>query len=117
VLLAGDAAGLTDPITGEGISHAVASGRIAAEAVAAGLERGVDPGALYRRRVAAEVVPHVDTIRRFGNVFYTLGPRAAEFAVRAPFVREAITRFGPWGRTGPGEGELVVEETSRRRHQ
>jgi geranylgeranyl reductase family protein len=34
VLLAGDAAGFVDPITGEGIAHALASGRAAAEAAA-----------------------------------------------------------------------------------
>ncbi len=33
VLLAGDAAGLADPITGEGISPAILSGRLAAEAI------------------------------------------------------------------------------------
>lgn len=37
VLLAGDAAGLVDPMTGEGIGHAVLSGRLAAEAAAAAL--------------------------------------------------------------------------------
>lgn len=36
VLLAGDAAGLADALTGEGISIAMASGRIAAEAIGAG---------------------------------------------------------------------------------
>jgi geranylgeranyl reductase family protein len=34
VLLAGDAAGFVDPITGEGIAHALGSGRLAAEAAA-----------------------------------------------------------------------------------
>ena len=33
VLLAGDAAGLVDPFTGEGIRHAIQSGRMAAEAI------------------------------------------------------------------------------------
>lgn len=45
VLLVGDAAGLADPVTAEGISFAVRSGRLAAEAILAG---GLDP-----RRVAA----------------------------------------------------------------
>lgn len=40
VLLAGDAAGLNDPLSGEGIAHAVHSGKIAAEHVAAALESG-----------------------------------------------------------------------------
>lgn len=36
VLLAGDAAGLADPVTAEGITHALLSGRMAAEALLAG---------------------------------------------------------------------------------
>lgn len=44
VLLAGDAAGLTNPVTGAGINAAVVSGRLAGEAAAALL--GGDPGAL-----------------------------------------------------------------------
>ncbi|MFN7224837.1 MAG: geranylgeranyl reductase family protein [Paracoccaceae bacterium] len=40
VLLAGDAAGLVDPITGEGIGWAILSGQLAAEAVAAALANG-----------------------------------------------------------------------------
>lgn len=40
ILLAGDAAGLVDPITGEGIAHAMDSGDMAAHAVADALARG-----------------------------------------------------------------------------
>src|SRR4030095_2589686 len=45
VLLAGDAAGLADPLTGEGISFAILSGRLAAEAL---LGARLDPGAAAR---------------------------------------------------------------------
>jgi len=47
VILAGDAAGLTNPITGAGISAAVASGRMAGEAAAAYLRGDGDALALY----------------------------------------------------------------------
>jgi len=40
VLLAGDAAGFVDPITGEGIAHALASGRLAAETAARAIRKG-----------------------------------------------------------------------------
>jgi flavin-dependent dehydrogenase len=46
VLLAGDAAGLVDPLMGEGVRHAITSGRFAAEAVLAGNLAG------YTRRMA-----------------------------------------------------------------
>lgn len=51
VLLAGDAAGLVDPITGEGIGHAMASGDLAARAAIRTIEAGRPTDALrhYRR--------------------------------------------------------------------
>lgn len=48
VLLAGDAAGLVDPITGEGIAHAVKSGSLAAQAAIAALGAGAPNQALDR---------------------------------------------------------------------
>ncbi|WP_420327023.1 geranylgeranyl reductase family protein [Mameliella sp.] len=46
ILLAGDAAGLVDPITGEGIAHALDSGARAAEAARRALEQGTPDSAL-----------------------------------------------------------------------
>jgi geranylgeranyl reductase family protein len=61
VLLAGDAAGLVNPVTGEGIYYAVATGvlagRAAAAAVAAGDEQGA--GRRHRRAVRALLAPHL----------------------------------------------------------
>jgi menaquinone-9 beta-reductase len=54
VLLAGDAAGLVNPLQGEGIAHAMTSGRLAAELVLAG---PTDAAARYRRALA---VQHLD---------------------------------------------------------
>lgn len=51
VLLAGDAAGLADPLTGEGISYALASGRRAARAVLDALGSDVTAMARYQRFV------------------------------------------------------------------
>jgi geranylgeranyl reductase family protein len=109
VVLAGDAAGLADPITGEGISHAIASGRVAAEAVAGAASTGDVGAEAYRHRIVREVLPEVNAIRAVGHVCYAIGPRALALAVRAPALRAAIVRLGPWGRLGPEGGELVVE--------
>ncbi|MFC5061778.1 NAD(P)/FAD-dependent oxidoreductase [Actinomycetospora atypica] len=61
VLLVGDAAGLVNPMTGEGIYYAVATGlaagRAAAEAIAAG--RPDDAGRRYRRAARAHLFPHL----------------------------------------------------------
>ncbi|WP_237708134.1 NAD(P)/FAD-dependent oxidoreductase [Oceanicola sp. S124] len=53
VLLAGDAAGLVDPITGEGIAYAMKSGQLAALAAAEAIAAGAPASALrrYRRRL------------------------------------------------------------------
>jgi geranylgeranyl reductase family protein len=47
ILLAGDAAGFVDPLTGEGIFGAIASGQAAASAMVASLTRGVHAGQVY----------------------------------------------------------------------
>jgi geranylgeranyl reductase family protein len=109
VVLAGDAGGLADPITGEGISHAVASGRAAAEAIAEAAERGEHPTPGYRARILHDVLPEVNVVRRAGNLCYGLGPGALGLVIRAPALRWALMRLGPWGRLGPEGGRLVVE--------
>ncbi|KLL10515.1 MULTISPECIES: geranylgeranyl reductase family protein [Protofrankia] len=69
VLVAGDAAGLLDPWTREGISFALRSGRLAGEAaarVAAGEPRALDD---YPRQVEAVLGPEMDAGREVQAVF------------------------------------------------
>jgi geranylgeranyl reductase family protein len=54
-LLVGDAAGLVNPLQGEGIAQAMGSGRLAAEAI---LSKAGDAAGLYRTRLAAEHLPY-----------------------------------------------------------
>jgi geranylgeranyl reductase family protein len=117
VLFAGDAAGLADPITGEGICHALASGRAAAESVAEALGSTASAEAVYARRVRAEVRPEVNALRRLGNAFYALGPGAVDRILAAAPAREALLRFGPWGDVRAGTGRLSVEKTAGSRRQ
>ncbi len=84
VLLVGDAAGLADPLTAEGLSHALHSGRLAAEAL---LEAGLDPGRLpsvYHRKLKSEILDEL---------------RLARFFARLTFCHpQAVDRlFGRWG--------------------
>jgi flavin-dependent dehydrogenase len=95
VLLVGDAAGLVNPITGEGISSAVLSGLRAAEAVAtafASTESASSKSALeiYARSVQREVIPMTDGSRRVGGLFYGLGPRTIRFVARTPVLRALV---------------------------
>jgi len=60
VLLAGDALSYVNPITGEGIHHALRSGRLAAEAAAAvAVDGGGDAGVAYRRALHAAFGRHL----------------------------------------------------------
>ena len=71
VLLTGDAAGLVNPLQGEGIAHAMTSGRLAAEAVLAG------PGGAAARYRAAVVRDHLDYHRVASAMHSTLLARPA----------------------------------------
>jgi flavin-dependent dehydrogenase len=53
ILLAGEAIGLVHPITGEGIDYALESGRLAAQAILEGWQRGSSPAAIQRKYRAA----------------------------------------------------------------
>jgi geranylgeranyl reductase family protein len=51
VLLTGDAAGLINPMTGEGIYYAIATGIAAGQSAVLSMREGGDPGALHRHAV------------------------------------------------------------------
>lgn len=90
ILFAGDAAGLANPVTGEGISSAILSGRLAAESIAGSVDSGVAASEEYARRVEADVVPLIYGSRRKGSFFYGLGPGFLAFAARSPILRGLI---------------------------
>ena len=75
--MAGEASGLLNPF-GEGISSALASGRIAGEAAVRALREGRVPGVLYREAVEAQ---RQRTLRQFRYGSYLAG-RDVTFDVR-----------------------------------
>jgi len=91
-LLAGEACRLVNPATGEGISHAVHSGALAAECVDEALARGSEPGAVaasYERRLRL----HSGMSLRAGDWFCRFGRPAIEGAVRVgeiPWLRRRL---------------------------
>lgn len=113
VMLAGDAAGLADAVTGEGIRHAMASGRLAAEAAAAAIASGAEQeaGAVYSELVRREMLPGLLKQKRAGSLFYSIGPRAFTSALRFAPLRKLIAGAGPWGEYGIGGGALDVRRT------
>ncbi len=90
VLFAGDAAGLVNPVTGEGISSAIMSGRLAAEAVSESLDTSRAVSASYARRIEAVVVPMTDGSRKKGDFVYGLGPGFLKFVARTPVMKAVI---------------------------
>ncbi len=61
ILVLGDAAGMAEPLTGEGIAFALASSRAAAPAVIEALNRGRPwlAGRLYNEACRQEIIPHL----------------------------------------------------------
>jgi geranylgeranyl reductase family protein len=77
VLLAGDAAGFADPVTAEGISFALWSGRLAASAI---LEEG-DSAANYTRKLESTLLRELRAARWLARILYGWRP-ARRFAFR-----------------------------------
>ncbi|HYA18763.1 MAG TPA: NAD(P)/FAD-dependent oxidoreductase, partial [Bryobacteraceae bacterium] len=90
-LAVGDAAGLVDPITGEGIYYAIRSGDLAAQSI---LTEPADPASAYRRLVRRDFVEDLEfasqIAHRFFNGSFLLGPitsRMVQFTRRSPRFR------------------------------
>jgi flavin-dependent dehydrogenase len=91
VLLVGDAAGLVDPLTGEGIHSAIVSGQAAAAAVLACADSREDVAADYEKRLR----PLQETLAfsaRAARAFYA-EPERGFRAMRVPLLRSVILRM------------------------
>jgi flavin-dependent dehydrogenase len=69
VFLTGDAAGLADPITAEGISHAIRSGRLAAQAILTQSSIS-DSAECYQDLVESEILRELKAARILATVLY-----------------------------------------------
>lgn len=69
-ILTGDAAGFVDYTTGEGIAHAITSGRLAAAAVRRSLRAGAFSPLWLQRRYNRHIIRHLRLSYRFGRRFY-----------------------------------------------
>jgi flavin-dependent dehydrogenase len=70
VVLAGDAAATADPLTGEGIAHAIHSAILAAEEIGAAFARGDTNLSNYSRRVNKAINADFRFARVATNIFY-----------------------------------------------
>lgn len=83
-LLVGDAAGLVDPLLGEGIRYAIISARLAAEAIAAGDLSG------YEAAIWREIGHSLATAGMVANTYYRLPRLSYQIGVRNP---ETVRHF------------------------
>ncbi|NMB12868.1 MAG: geranylgeranyl reductase family protein [Firmicutes bacterium] len=72
LLLVGDAAGLADPLSGEGIAHALHSGLVAADSVLASLDSGDFSMHSYQTAIEQEINSNLRVAKQLSNAFYTL---------------------------------------------
>ncbi len=82
VLLAGDAAGLVDPVTAEGISHALLSGQLAATALAEGSLDVRRVAGHYQSLLEQNILGELRAGRLLAKVLYNY-PRVRHWAFRA----------------------------------
>ncbi len=69
-LLVGDAAGLVEPLSGEGIHNAFLSAWLAAEVLERYLAGEASDLSAYERAVDREIMPEIVTSRRLGEIFH-----------------------------------------------
>jgi geranylgeranyl reductase family protein len=88
VLLVGDAAGLVEAFTGEGIYWAIRSSQIAAKSI---LDGGPDLD--YQQRLDAELMPDLLSARRWLRVYVWLPRACYSLPGRLPFFWQAVCRI------------------------
>ncbi len=115
ILVVGDAAGLADPITGEGISYSIASGRLAAEAASEAEGGGWEASTVYRRRAAREIVPVLNQTRRLGRFVRALGPGPMSLGLRIPGAAAKLESWMPRLGYASEGGVLSIDTKGPRR--
>jgi flavin-dependent dehydrogenase len=76
VVLVGDAAGLCDPLTGEGVRHALLSAGLAADAIVPALQGGLEALQAYSVAVHKMIVPELRTAMVLLRFLFRLEPAA-----------------------------------------
>jgi geranylgeranyl reductase family protein len=87
MLLAGDAAGLVNPIFGDGILHAVISGKMAAESLID------DDPASYNRKVDDHFGANFDAARKLARFFYQWTPLVYKYGITRPSSTQTAARL------------------------
>lgn len=87
VFLTGDAAGFADPLTAEGISNAIYSGLLAAEALTESKLDAQEAEKLYLAKLEEKLLPELKTADFLAKLFYN------QVKIRNYFIKKSGTRF------------------------
>ncbi len=80
VALLGDAAGLADPLTGEGIGNALWSARLAAPAIKDAIQYGVSNLHTYQTSVEEKITPEIEAAHFLSRVIYSVPKKLIDLA-------------------------------------
>ena len=92
IVLTGDAAGLAEPVTGEGIYYAVKSAQIAADTLHQVLLDHTTDLSSYSARVNAEITSDLKYAKRLASLLYRFPGLSYRFFVRSPAVQWGMVR-------------------------
>ncbi len=92
-LIAGDAAGVADPFTAEGIRPALLTGMLAAEAIEAALAGDGNALATYTQRVRDEWGADMVWAQRLAGIFYRLPGFAYKVGIKRPGATKRMGRI------------------------
>ncbi len=70
MMIVGDAAGFVDPITAEGLSHAICSGQEAGRAVVAGFSAPASVAAFYQSAIKEPILDELRLAKKIANFLY-----------------------------------------------
>ena len=89
VLLVGDAAGLADPLTAEGISVALITGRMAADAIINETQK-ITAGQIYQQKIDKKICNNLLVSNQLSTIFYKY-PRLSKYLIK--FNKNKITKY------------------------
>jgi geranylgeranyl reductase family protein len=92
-LLVGDAAGIVDPFTAEGIYYAIRSGQMAAEEIVRGLTRGVFDLSTYTERINREINADFRYAWALTQIFYRMPHLAFRLFARSVQTQAAVAQI------------------------
>lgn len=80
IALLGDAAGLADPLTGEGIGNALLSARLAAPALENAVQYGVSRLSTYQASIEEKLAPEIESARFLSRVIFSVPKKLLDLA-------------------------------------